>query len=164
MRLPLPLMTILATAALIGEPVQAQEAFKLYDNFGAAPLDPARWSNSERVLAIRGGALNIMQRTWGLGNVDGAVSFSNWNQAFPNPGAITAMRARINVTALEVGACPASTVIGQSRARIVGGFFNVGTPTPAWRCIRFSAPPLMARTRSLSTQRAGSSGALVKLS
>lgn len=130
MRPSLPLLTVLAAAALIAAPAQAQEALRLYDNFGAAPLDPARWGSGERVLAIRGGALNIMQRTWGLGNVDGAVSFSNWNETFSNPAAITAIRARINVTAIEVGACPASTVLGQSRARIVGGFFNVGTPVP----------------------------------
>lgn len=111
--------------------VHALEPFKLYDRFADRPLDPARWAEGERVREIRGaGVLRLMQRSWGLGGSDAGLHFQSWGSSVSNPDTVTALRARINVTALETHACPSNPALAQARARIGGTFFNTGTPTP----------------------------------
>ena len=109
---------------------QAVEPYGIYDRFGGGTIDPARWQEGERIRTIRGGALHLMQRTWGLGFSDAGVSPVNWHTNFEGPQDITAIKARITVNALETHACPSNPAVGDARARIIGGFFNVGTPTP----------------------------------
>jgi hypothetical protein len=55
-----------------------------------------------------------------------------YNESLRNSQGVTAMRAKVTVNAFEANACPdAGSGVGQSRARLVGAFFNVqGTPTP----------------------------------
>lgn len=123
-------IAVLGLLALITTSAQALEPFRGYDSFGSAPLDPARWTDPERVRSIRGGTLNLMQRQGGSTGADSGASFSGFNENLANPAAVTALKAKIAVTSLEVGACTANTAVGQSRARIIGSFFNAGTPTP----------------------------------
>ena len=108
----------------------AAEPFKNYDRFGDRILSPARWAEGERVRLIKGGQLNLMQRTWGLTDSDSGLMYMNWVSDFEIPFTITQMRARVTVNALETVPCPSNPAIGDARARIVGGFFNVATPTP----------------------------------
>jgi len=122
-------ITILAALLAAGS-AHALEPFRVYDNFSSTPVNPALWTGGERVLTTKGGALNLMQRSWGLATADSGLSFVNFNENVTDPAAVTALRAKITVNALEVNACPSSPAVGQSRARIIGGFFNSGTPTP----------------------------------
>lgn len=123
-------VTILGTALLAATSVSALEPLRPYDNFGTAPLDLARWLETERVRVIRAGALQLAQRTPVTTLADNGLSFSNWNENLANPAAVTGLRAKITVNAVQPAACAANPAPGQARARIVGGFFNVGTPTP----------------------------------
>ena len=123
----------LPTAALAvlcaGAPaVHALEPFKVFDRFTEKPLDPDRWAEGERIRAIKGGGLHLMQRSWGLSVSDFGLQFQNWSSNLVLPTAATALRSRINVTALEVNACPANASPAQARARIIGSYFNIGTP------------------------------------
>ena len=122
---------VLAALGVCASAVSALEPLKIYDRFEDKPLDPARWFEWERVREIRGaGVLRLMQRSWGLTASDSGLTFQNWNSSLTNALSVTALRARVNVTALETNACPSNPAIAQARARIAGTFFNVGTPTP----------------------------------
>lgn len=120
-----------ATVLLLGaQAAQAVEAFAAYDNFSSGSVNPALWTNSERVLTVKRGALNVMQRQWGQAGSDSGLSFSSFSQSVSNPAAVTELKAKVTVNALEVNACASNSSVAQSRARIVGSFFNIGTPVP----------------------------------
>jgi hypothetical protein len=108
----------------------AVEPFRPYDNFATTPLDSARWQEVERVRVIRNGALNLLQRNLSANIADSGVAFYSWSESVANPAAVTAIKARITVNAVEAQACTTNPAVVQSRARIVGTFFNVGTPVP----------------------------------
>jgi hypothetical protein len=110
--------------------VQALEPLRAYDRFTDKTIDPARWTDNERIREIRAGQLRHMQRSWSSGLSDAGVTNINWNSNLPNPQAVTALRARITVTAVEANACASNASAGDSRARIIGSFFNTGAPVP----------------------------------
>ena len=120
----------LAAMVLAAPSAFALEPFKVYDTFSDPTISPARWADTERIRTIKGGALQLMQRSYGATNADSGFTFINWNENLPNPAAVTSMRAKIMVNALEVNACATNPGVAQSRARIIGSFFNIGTPTP----------------------------------
>ncbi|MEP7299910.1 MAG: hypothetical protein ABI699_00125 [Caldimonas sp.] len=119
-------------ASLLSVPsVRALETFKVYDLFSTFPLDPERWADTERVRLITGdGSVRLMQRTWGTRSSDAGVTAQSWSTNFSNPATINEMKARITVNAIDVKTCASNPAVTESRARIIGGFFNVGTPTP----------------------------------
>ncbi|RQP23044.1 hypothetical protein [Piscinibacter terrae] len=123
---------VLAAVALFATTAaHALEPFAPYDQFDEKPLDPARWVEGEQVRAIRGSALQLMQRKLGVGGSDTGLTFANFNTNLTAPAVVTSLRARITVNALEVNACPSNPALGQSRARIIGTLFNVNAaPTP----------------------------------
>jgi hypothetical protein len=122
---------VAATAFVLSvSSVQALEPFKVYDQFTDPVISPDRFFASERVLEVRNGGLIVMQRAWPLTTSDVGVGASSWAENLTNPGAITAMRARVNVRAVEVSTCPTNPVVSNSRARIYGYFFNANVPTP----------------------------------
>ena len=125
-----PIVCIAAlSAALASVTAHALEGFSIYDDFTALAIDPVRWADGERTREIRNGALNLIQRTYGAKGSDSGLTFGSWNEGFANPQAVTELRARVKVQALEVNTCATNTAVAQSRARIVGSFFNTGTPT-----------------------------------
>ncbi len=107
---------------------QALEPFKSYDNFSQGPLDPARWIDFEQTRQIRDDGFRLMQRVWPFTGADVGVLPINYTERFVNPGAISAIKAKITVKAIEVSSCPNNSAVGDSRARIQGFFFNVGDP------------------------------------
>lgn len=121
---------VAALAALAALPAHAAEPFRTYDNFAGPQLDLAKWQETERVRQIRRGALNLLQRTLPATTGDTGITSVNWNENLANPAAINAIKAKVTVHAVETSSCSANPAAGQSRARIVGGFFNSGTPTP----------------------------------
>ena len=129
MRLSLVILAVAAQALAIPA-IHAAEPLKAYDKFSDKPLDPARWQESERVRVIKGGAMHLMQRTWGSDASDVNLTAFNWSTPLANPASITAMRARVSISAIETSACQANAVVADSRARLIGGFFNVGTASP----------------------------------
>jgi hypothetical protein len=123
-------MAAMAASVLLSPATQAAEPLAAYDKFSDRPLDPQRWVDSERARYIKAGALYLMQRSWGFAGADVGVVSAAWNDSFTNPGTITAIQARVTVQAMEINTCPANPAIADSRVRIIGGFFNVGIPTP----------------------------------
>jgi hypothetical protein len=119
-----------ALCAAAGAPALALEPFRVYDQFTDPGINPDRFLAAERLLHANNGGLVVMQRSWPLATSDFGVGFSNWAENFANPGAITAIRTRVNVRTIEVSSCPTNPGIANSRARIIGAFFNAGTPQP----------------------------------
>lgn len=107
---------------------QAIEPYRGFEDFRGRTIDPARWANSEQSRRIRHGALELMQRVWpGTGSDVGVIAV-NYNESFLNPNGLNAIKARVRVDDVKVSACPANPAVGDSRARILGGFFNAGAP------------------------------------
>jgi len=112
---------VLAAAA----PAQALEPFKIYVRSPDRAIDHARWSDNEKIREIKGGAMRLMQRTYGPGNSDVGATPTNWHSNIaPVTPFLTALKATITVTALETNACPSNPAVGDARARIIGSFFN----------------------------------------
>jgi hypothetical protein len=122
-------ITLAALAAAAGA-AHALEPIRSYDSFSTVPLDTTRWSETERAREIQRGALRLMQRSVGAAGSDSGFTSINWNENMNDPAAVTAIKAKVTVNAVETASCAANTALGQSRARIIGGFFNVGVPTP----------------------------------
>ncbi len=123
-------VTIAGTLLAVSLGAQAVEPFVGYDNFSSGAIDLGRWFNAENVRAIERGQLRLMQRNYGITGSDTGLGFSNWSESLTNAPAVTALKARITVRSIEVAGCAANPSPGQTRARIAGGFFNTGTPTP----------------------------------
>lgn len=124
------LLALAVPLSLGAAAAQALEPFKIYDRFTDRTIDAARWGDNERVRVVKGGQLQLMQRTWGLGNSDEGLTFGLWNSSIAMPLNVTEIKAQITVTALEAPACAGNPAIADARARIVGSFFNTGVPTP----------------------------------
>lgn len=123
-------IVLAALSAAAGGQALALEPFRIYDQFSDAVVSPDRWLAGERVLTVHSGGLILMQRSWPLTTTDFGAGFSSWNDPLANPGSVTAIRARVNVRAVEVSTCATNPAVSQSRARIIGGFFNAGAPVP----------------------------------
>lgn len=125
------LMAAAVAAPLLAAGLSAgAEPFKNYDRFADRTLDPAHWQEGERIRLVKAGQMNLMQRTWGTTDSDFGLLPVNWQTDFQDPAAITQLRARATVTGMEVSACPTNPSIADARARIMGSFFNIATPTP----------------------------------
>jgi hypothetical protein len=125
------MMAAALTAALFRmDGAAAAESLETYDNFSKAPINGTLWSTAERSVAIKSKALQTTHRYWGSTADNTGSNSDSLRQDFQDPAAITAIAVSIKVNALEVDACTANSTTSQSRARIDGAFFNVGTPTP----------------------------------
>jgi len=124
------LLALAFPLVLAAAPAQALEPFRIYDRFTDKTIDAALWSDNERVRVVKGGQMQLMQRTWGLGSSDEGLTSATWNSKLSAPLNVTSIKAQITVSALEAQGCPSNATAGQARARIIGSFFNVGTPTP----------------------------------
>jgi hypothetical protein len=122
------LLALAFPVMLAAAPAHALEPFRVYDRFSEKTIEPARWLDNEKIRVIKGGSMQLMQRTYGLGGSDFSVTPTNWHSNLSSPHAITALKARITVSALETNACPSNPSIGDARARILGSFFNASTP------------------------------------
>ena len=92
------LTAILALAQLACASAQALEPFALYDNFSVEPLNPARWSDPQRLRFIDNGALALGPHSTGLTTSDSGFTSVNFNENLSNPAAVTALKAKITVT------------------------------------------------------------------
>lgn len=128
---------IVFASAFVGEGVRAQTV-GLYDDFSTKFIDPDRWfvgqdcgdvdrGYRECVLEIKGGQLRQESRSYGYANSDSGFSFSGVFLSIPNASSITSIKADVVVKDVEVTGCENNfSVVGQSRARLGGSFFNVG--------------------------------------
>jgi len=128
---------VLFSAILAGVSAQAVEPMALYDDFNAKSIDADKWlgqqsGQSGQLLdvarEIHGNRLRLAARTLGNMSSSGGVS-GRLRLAFPNPDAVTAIEATLEVRKVEATSCPSTFT--RAAVRLSGFFFNTGTSTPA---------------------------------
>ena len=119
----------LSLGLLNAAPCLALEPLKSYDTFSTAPINGALWSDGERTMQIKGGVLTMTGRAFGSTASNSGFTYGAWRMRFADASAVTEIKAKVTVTALEVNGCAANVdTVSQSRARINGSFYNFGTP------------------------------------
>jgi hypothetical protein len=141
MRLAHSFAQFLVALLFLGCPGVAGAGWLVYDDFSEVVIDPVRWFGSlttgggarpsadvNRVL--KRGKLLLAMTQWGANNSDvGGVAGIN-ALSVKDPAVIMGMEARIAMRRAEAEACPANpSVVTQSRARMLAGFFNDGSST-----------------------------------
>jgi hypothetical protein len=122
--------TTAALAALASAPAAAQESYSTWDTFGAAEINFDRWLFGERVRRITNGALVHAMRDYGDQWSNTGGRRNNWNTSFDEPNRITQMRAQVTPVSYDLTGCAANTTPSTTWVRLIGGYFNTGTPTP----------------------------------
>lgn len=123
-------LSLAVLAAGIASPgAQALESYSNYDRFTAAPIDASRWTTFERTRQIKGQALNHVHRESGQPGSDTGGTSVNFSTNLANPSLITQLKGTIRVNAVEVTNCATNAGFnGSINARMIGSFFNTGTP------------------------------------
>ena len=113
---------------------------KLYDDFNAPGIDPDKWigtesfaaplnPNTEAARLIRGGALRVKLTTYGNTDSNRGYPIGRFGLALPNPGAVTAMAAKVTVRQADTEDCANNLAPSRARAHLIGIFFNDGSST-----------------------------------
>ena len=137
---------ILLSVCLGGITAQAYDPWVLYDNFNSEFMDIGKWGAFQRIDAgvvileyvreLHGGRLHMMSRAFG--NTSPAppiVRAADINANFSPGNSFTSLKVSVKVNDVEVTGCPTNTNPSNSRARLVGFFFNAAKadPTPGDR-------------------------------
>src|SRR4051812_16902976 len=112
------------------------EGFVLYDRFDNAFIDPEKWviaqqggpAHREFVREIRNGRLRLLNRAYGDISTNTGGSFDGTFIDFPQPDAVTAFGADVEVKRFETSFCPSSPAVASSRLELHGTFFNTDVP------------------------------------
>jgi hypothetical protein len=118
---------LLAAAA---GPSRAQEPYFGYDAFPAPQIDFTRWLFGERTRQVVGGALLLSQRDYGDQTGDTGTRRAIFSASVVEPQRVTQLRASVAITAYDLSGCAQNGAPSAVWARVIGNFFNVGTPTP----------------------------------
>ena len=127
-------------AAALAQPALAQ-SLVLYDDFSGSSLSGSKWLGEEGRQAgalrldvrrnILNGQLRLETRDAGDNVRNEGSSTARQSVIFAKSYAVTAMKATVTMRSYKLGACTTNTgTPGSARARLVGNFFNAGTPIP----------------------------------
>lgn len=119
----------------------AQAQLVSFDTFSGTTIAPARWNGQEvsQYGAQRGeivrnlvsGQLHLESRAWSDGSANSGFGTVQNRLAAVRSDDITDLRATFTMRTITMGACAANTTdFSQGRARLLGFFFNAGTPVP----------------------------------
>jgi hypothetical protein len=136
----LVLLLLLVTTDTVA---QAQELI-LYDDFNESKIDPTRWFGTttdfgaEAVRQIvpvnppdqTRRELQLAYRGLGRRTSDAGTATTGVRLNFTNPSPITAIRATFRVRKTEAVGCAANPADTLVAARLLGTFFNIGSPIP----------------------------------
>lgn len=131
--------TIAAALTLAAGTAQAQ--LVSFDTFSGTTIAPARWSGQEVsqygaqrgeiVRNLAAGQLHLESRAWSDGSANAGFGTVQNRLVAVRSDDITDLRATFTMRTLTMGACAANTTdFSQGRARLLGFFFNAGTPVP----------------------------------
>lgn len=117
-----------ACAGILAGPVGAQEAYFGYDAFPAPQISFDKWLFGERTRQIVGGSLIMFQRDYGDQASDSGTRRSIWPIDLRNPQPVRQLRASVMMTQYDVVGCAHNGSPTNVQARVIGKFFNVGSP------------------------------------
>jgi hypothetical protein len=122
---------------LLGFPIYALERLVPYDDFNATHIDPDKWfgvepggPGTEAIRQIQDNWLRLVSRSYGKTDSDSGRLPSELLLIVPNPAAITAIQATVQVTDVVATGCPGNPKSTETFAIFGGFFFNTDTPTP----------------------------------
>lgn len=131
---PISAALLCVCAAVTAPQALAAEAYSSYDNFDAqTSVNPSLWLFGDRQRLLKGAALTMIQRDWGLQTDNTGSLNQTWGHDVASPGAITQMRASVTVNDFSVTGCASNPTPSQFQARIIGAFFNSGATPPSSR-------------------------------
>jgi len=122
------LTAVLLLLTLLSTPAHAQEPYFGYDSFPSSQIDLSKWLFGERTRQIVGGALFMSQREYGDQTGNTGVHRSTFSTAVDEPHRVTQLRASVAMNAYSMTGCAQNTTPSSAQARVLGSFFNVGTP------------------------------------
>jgi hypothetical protein len=122
------IFAVLALLIVAATPARAQEPYFGYDAFPTPQIDFSRWLFGERSRQIVGGALLMSQRDYGdqVGNT--GTRRATFSTPVDEPHRVTQLRANVAITGYDVTGCAQNTTPSSVQARVIGSFFNAGTP------------------------------------
>ena len=123
----------------------------MVDPFGDTVINGSIWADQERVRALTGTALRMMQRDVGgkTSNANGAAY--SWSTTLARSTPVTQLKGIVRVAALDLTNCPANTPYNaRVRARLLGTFFNTGVRTGGSNVGDVLAQVWMARSATTS--------------
>jgi len=137
---------ILLSACLVAISAQAQNPWVLYDDFNSEFMDIGKWNAFQRtdagvvileyVRELHGGRLCLMSRAFGnTGTPYSGVRAADINANFSVGNSFKSLKASVKVNDVEVTGCDINPNASNSRARLLGFFFNAKkeVPTPGNR-------------------------------
>jgi hypothetical protein len=123
-------LAVVMSLAFVDFTAYALEPIAIYDTFTELTIDDSKWKETETIRQIKGGKLFLLRRTIGLtGSNEGRIT-DGLPLSFYDPATVTAIKATVTVTQLDVIDCTTNPEYTLTRARLHGNFFNTGTPTP----------------------------------
>ncbi len=136
MRIALALGVVLLTGVAWIPAHAALESLVLYDNFDKSLINPDKWFGSEGPFGgeatrlLQGGRLRMTYRAYGNTTTNVGQTLNGNRLHFVNPAAVTAIKATVIVKGVALTGCSLNPAPTDVRARLIGFFFNTGTPTP----------------------------------
>lgn len=126
-----PLLPLALVASLVAGGAQAAEPYAVYDGFNTGTqINTSRWNQIDLSRRVNNGQLVLRQRNIGNQISDSSTLDTNHSMSFDEPDLITQMKSEITVTEWAATACTHNPTPSEARARLLGSFFNVGTPVP----------------------------------
>jgi hypothetical protein len=139
-RLTSPRLAALATAAGLALAVAAPSAraLTLYDDFSGTAISANKWSGEEHTQygasiaesrrALSTGSVRIEARGYGDKASNAGTGRVRNQLTFDNSAVVSEIKATVTPRTVSFYNCPANTSASQVRFRLIGGFFNAGTP------------------------------------
>jgi hypothetical protein len=138
-----PRLAALATAAGLALAIAAPaaQALTLYDDFSGTAISVSKWSGEEHTQyggtitesrrALSSGAVRIEARGYGDKYSNAGTGRVRNQLNFETSATITEMKATVTPRIASFYNCAGNTSAGAVRIRMIGGFFNAGTPDPS---------------------------------
>ena len=123
---------IMLLIVVAGIPAQASEPLVLYDDFNATFINPNKWIGGEfgdacreAVRQIVSNRLQLLSRAYGHTNADTGQGLCHIFLSHPNPAAVTAMTAKVEIRQVETTGCATfGSDVTEASAQLHGRFFN----------------------------------------
>jgi hypothetical protein len=132
------MLFVLLSAFLICNTADAAD-WVLYDNFNADTINPSKWFGNEwsefltveeNTRMIEKNTLHLLSRIYGQAGSNTGDSEGGNRLRFRDAGPIYGIKATFKAKDISVVNCPANPIPSWAQARLMGYFFNTGTPTP----------------------------------
>jgi hypothetical protein len=126
-----PRSLILMAVTALASAASHATALPLYDDFSSGSISAALWSEGETLRTVDNkGRLAMTRYAFGANTASTGTSFDTFNLSLTDTAPVKAMSAVITATGYTLESCAGSTAVSNTRARLIGAFFNVRAGGP----------------------------------